>query len=569
MLTRWFFTCALVALSALCEKPVAAQPSSPASVASIVSTITALREVAHARDSLSAVADTSSGTIQDVLDEQITQLDADFRAGMITAVERIQGDQKRGVDVTAARSLLTAVAQEEWPRYQAQLQKRLQGIAGLTRASDKAAGSERVAMEAEITQRTDRLVQAFEAFVDEVLSLERVGIDASAPRQFLVQGLTAAASGMVTRLQLAGRAHASAVSRLSRDASNADLRYALEAADERLKRTSLTLQTAIQIMDRLHLDTENLRVAYIGATGKLTADVFNGRVLGGLIRAQWAQLLDVLAGKAPQWLFQAGVIVVTFLAFRAIAQLVRATVKRAVGYSHFSELMRGTLVGLAGMAVMLVGLIVILTQLGVQVAPLLAGFGVAGVVVGFAMQSTLSNFAAGGMILGNRPFDLGDEIEVAGVAGHVRHMSLVSTTVVTGDNQTLIIPNSAVWGGVIRNKSTQAHRRVDLTFSIGYGNDIEKAERALREVVAGLENVLKDPAPVIKLHQLADASVLFLVRVWTARTHYDAVIWDLTRAVKLRFDQDGITIPLPQRELHFKVSGKDASAAMGAVGSGS
>jgi small conductance mechanosensitive channel len=218
---------------------------------------------------------------------------------------------------------------------------------------------------------------------------------------------------------------------------------------------------------------------------------------------------------------------------------------------------------------MLVGLIVILTQLGVQVAPLLAGFGVAGVVVGFAMQSTLSNFAAGGMILGNRPFDLGDEIEVAGVAGHVRHMSLVSTTVVTGDNQTLIIPNSAVWGGVIRNKTTQPNRRVDLTFGIGYGNDIEKAERALREVVAGLENVLKDPAPVIKLHQLADASVLFLVRVWTARTHYDAVIWDLTRAVKLRFDQDGITIPLPQRELHFKVSGKDASAAMGAVGSGS
>ena len=152
--------------------------------------------------------------------------------------------------------------------------------------------------------------------------------------------------------------------------------------------------------------------------------------------------------------------------------------RRAVGYSRLSALLRDTVIRLTGTAVMVIGFAVILTQLGVHVAPLLAGLGIAGFAVGFAMQNTLSNFAAGGMILGNQPFDIGDEIEVAGVFGIVKRMTLVSTTILTPDNQALIIPNSTVWGGVIRNRTAQPTRRVDLVFSIEYGDDIEKAERS-------------------------------------------------------------------------------------------
>jgi small conductance mechanosensitive channel len=228
--------------------------------------------------------------------------------------------------------------------------------------------------------------------------------------------------------------------------------------------------------------------------------------------------------------------------------------------------MRSTIVGLAGGAVMLVGVVVILTQLGVQIAPMLAGFGVAGVVVGFAMQSTLANFAAGGMILGNRPFDLGDDIEVAGISGVVKHMNLVSTTILTGDNQTVIVPNSTVWGGVIRNQTTQSNRRVDLTFAIGYGDDVVKAEQVLGEIVADHDEVLKEPAPIIRLHQLADSSVNFVVRVWTARQRYWEVYWGVTRAVKLRFDQEGITIPAPQREVRLKVDKGASEEGLAALG---
>jgi small conductance mechanosensitive channel len=131
-------------------------------------------------------------------------------------------------------------------------------------------------------------------------------------------------------------------------------------------------------------------------------------------------------------------------------------------------------------------------------------------------------------------------------------MSLVSTTILTPDNQTLIVPNSTVWSGVIRNRTAQPTRRVDLMFSVDYGDDVEKAERALREVVNAHPNVLKEPQPVIKLHQLADSSVNFVVRAWAAKDRYWDVYWDLTRAVKLRFDEEGITIPFPQRDVHVK-----------------
>jgi len=299
------------------------------------------------------------------------------------------------------------------------------------------------------------------------------------------------------------------------------------------------------------IENIDLRVALIASTGRITADIFNGKVLLGVIQTLWGRLLDFLAAKAPVWLFQGLVIVLTFIGFRTLSKLVRRVARRAVQYSQTSELMRSTIVRMSANAVMLIGYLVILTQLGVQIAPLLAGLGIAGFVVGFALQNTLSNFAAGGMILGTQPFDIGDDIDVAGVSGVVKRMSLVSTTILTPDNQTLIVPNSTVWSGVIRNRTAQPTRRVDLMFSVDYGDDVEKAERALREVVTAHPNVLKDPQPVIKLHQLADSSVNFVVRAWAAKDRYWDVYWDLTRAVKLRFDEEGITIPFPQRELHF------------------
>jgi small conductance mechanosensitive channel len=199
----------------------------------------------------------------------------------------------------------------------------------------------------------------------------------------------------------------------------------------------------------------------------------------------------------------------------------------------------------------LFGVLVALSQMGVSLGPLLAGLGVAGFIVGFALQETLSNFASGVMILFYEPFDVGDAVEAGGVLGKVSHMSLVSTTILTFDNQTLIVPNRMIWGNVIKNINTQIQRRVDLTFGISYSDDIPRAEALLMEIVKAHPKVLPDPEPVVRLHELGDSSVNFVVRPWVLTTDYWDVYWDVTRTVKMRFDEVGISIPFPQRDVHL------------------
>jgi hypothetical protein len=190
------------------------------------------------------------------------------------------------------------------------------------------------------------------------------------------------------------------------------------------------------------------------------------------------------------------------------------------------------------------GLMVVLAALGVNITPLFALVGGASFIIAFALQETLGNLAAGLMIMINRPFDEGDYVLVAGLGGTVKHVSVVSTTVTTPDNQVIVIPNSKVWGDVITNVTASDTRRVDLVFGIGYGDSIEQAQKVLEEVVAHHPLVLKDPAPVIRVNELADSSVNFIVRPWTKTGDYWTVYWDLQRAVKEAFDQRHLD-PLP------------------------
>lgn len=200
--------------------------------------------------------------------------------------------------------------------------------------------------------------------------------------------------------------------------------------------------------------------------------------------------------------------------------------------------------------VFFIGIIIALGTIGIDIGPFLAGLGVLGFVVGFALQGTLGNFASGIMILLYRPYDVGDVITVAGETGTVSAMSLVSTTLLLSDNQVVVIPNGSIWDGVITNITGNSTRRVNLVFGIGYDDDVEHAERVLAEIVNGHEKVLKDPAPLIRLHELGDSSVNFVCRPWTKTSDYWEVYWDLTREVKMRFDKEGISIPYPQQDTH-------------------
>jgi small conductance mechanosensitive channel len=171
--------------------------------------------------------------------------------------------------------------------------------------------------------------------------------------------------------------------------------------------------------------------------------------------------------------------------------------------------------------------------------------------VGFALQDTLGNFAAGLMLLIYRPFDVSDVVDVGGVSGKVDKVSLVSTTIRTFDNKVVLVPNKRVWGEVITNSSASGRRRVDMVFGIGYDDDTEKARTLLERIVNEHELVLKDPEPAIQLHELADSSVNFICRPWTKTADYWTVYWDVTKQVKTEFDANNISIPYPQQDVHI------------------
>lgn len=252
-----------------------------------------------------------------------------------------------------------------------------------------------------------------------------------------------------------------------------------------------------------------------------------------------------------RWLKNISVFVITVMVFYFLARVLSKAVRRAMDVTAAtSQLMRNFLVTTVRRITMVVGVIVGLAALEVNIGPLLAVIGATGFVVAFALQDSLGNFASGLLIMIFRPFDVGDAVEVAGVAGKVEAVSLLSTQMKTFDNKAVAIPNNEVWGGVITNITATGQRRVDMQFGIGYDDDIDKAQKILEDIINSHELVLKDPEPVVRLHELGDSSVNFVVRPWAKTDDVWTVFWDVTREVKKRFDAESISIPFPQRDVH-------------------
>ena len=244
--------------------------------------------------------------------------------------------------------------------------------------------------------------------------------------------------------------------------------------------------------------------------------------------------------------------IVIFLAFVVLSKVASQAMARALrATKQMSDLLREFLVTGTRRVIIILGIVVSVQALGVNTGPVLAVIAGAGFVVAFALQDSLSNFASGIMILLYRPFDVGDVIDTAGVLGKVHSMNLVSTTIRTPDNKTVVVPNNSIWGNVITNATANSERRVDLVFGIGYDDDIAKAQKVLEEIISEHELTLKDPEPVVQLHELADSSVNFVCRPWAKTADYWAVYWDITRTVKERFDKEGLSIPYPQQDVHM------------------
>lgn len=250
------------------------------------------------------------------------------------------------------------------------------------------------------------------------------------------------------------------------------------------------------------------------------------------------------------WMNVVGGIAVLFLGW-IVAKTIRSAIGKLMRRAKVDETLVSFMTNLVYMASMAFVFIMALGQFGVDTTSFAAVIAAAGLAIGFALQGSLGNFAAGAMIIMLRPFKVGDYIEAAGTAGVVEAISVFATSLKTPDNKVVIIPNGSVTGGNIVNYSTKPQRRVDLVMGISYSDDIAQAKALFEKILADHPKVLADPAPKVAVQALADSSVNFVVRPWVESADYWDVYFDITEQVKLECDKAGISIPFPQRDVHL------------------
>jgi small conductance mechanosensitive channel len=270
-----------------------------------------------------------------------------------------------------------------------------------------------------------------------------------------------------------------------------------------------------------------------------------------------SQLWVQVQGIATDWGIKVIAALAIFIIGRWIAKGIRRGVRRMMEKGDADPIIIGFVGSIVYIALLAFVVVAALGQLGIQTTSFIAILGAAGLAIGLALQGSLANFAAGFLMIIFRPFKVGDFVEAAGVAGVVKDMQIFTTTMKTGDNKTIIIPNAKISGDNIINYSAEENRRVDMTVGVAYDADLSKVRDVLNDIISKDGRIMSDPPPQVVVGELADSSVNFIVRLWTKSEDYWGVKFDITETIKNRFDAVGIGIPFPQREVHI-VSGSAA-----------
>ena len=412
---------------------------------------------------------------------------------------------------------------------------------------------ERAALEYKVEKYSRRLDTYYGLGLAHITKMQELGMDSEERRNDFIQMLNERKDELFGRIDLAMARIEELDKQNQATPDDTGIVSLLMSANRSLKTNVTSLEVILGLMDSLELDTSTPRAYLVTVTHDISAGIMDTGVAMSLVQRTMEDAATWLFEKGPGYLIKMIILIGILFAFGFASRVVRVGLEKALSSSsvNLSRLGRRMLVSMTSKLVMVFGILVILSQLGISLGPLLAGLGVVGFIVGFALQDSLSNFAAGVMILLYRPYDVGDFVDVGGVLGTVDKMSLVSTSLLTIDNQLYIVPNSKIWGDVIKNVTSQKQRRVDMVFGISYTDDIPKAESVLKNILESHDKILDDPEYVVRLHNLGESSVDFVVRPWVKVDDYWDVYWDVTRSVKMRFDDEKISIPFPQRDVHL------------------
>ena len=263
------------------------------------------------------------------------------------------------------------------------------------------------------------------------------------------------------------------------------------------------------------------------------------------------EVMQIVNVYVIPWGINILVALLIFLIGRIVVGIISSLIGKALSHTKWDAILVEFVQQLVRAILLIFVIVAVLDQLGVNTTSVIAVLGAAGLAIGLALQGSLQNFAAGFMLLVFRPFKSGDFVEAAGTMGVVEKIHIFSTIMRTGDNKEVIVPNGAIYSGNIINYSARQTRRVDMVFGIGYGDDIKKARDVITAVVSADERVLSEPETVIAVSELGASSVNFVVRPWVRTDDYWPVKFDLTEKIKLAFDENGISIPFPQMDVHW------------------
>lgn len=303
------------------------------------------------------------------------------------------------------------------------------------------------------------------------------------------------------------------------------------------------LQIMVNLLTSMDVDTSLYKKTVIQAKNSLSTDIFNKRVASHLFTEWWLKTKKWFTKQAPTILSKT----ITFLSIILLAYFIAVLFKKIVRgifrrtKPDMSELARKFIVSMVSKVIMVIGLLMALSNLGIQIAPILAGLGIMGFIIGFALQETLSNFASGLMILIYSPFDVGDKIRVSGLEGKVSKMNLVSTTIFTSANHHLTVPNNKIWKDIIHNITSQPQVRIDLFFTAPFNADSENVLSAISEEVESNSVVIQDKEKNIRIYELGDTEVKYVARFWVSSDDIDEARWVISEGVKKRFDEKGIS----------------------------
>lgn len=261
----------------------------------------------------------------------------------------------------------------------------------------------------------------------------------------------------------------------------------------------------------------------------------------------WAQAQTI----GVDFAINVAIAIVIFYVGRMVARLLAKSLRKVLQSQEIDKILESFVCNLAYWLLMAFVIIAAIKQLGIETTSLIAIVGAAGLAIGLALQGSLSNFAAGVLIVLFRPYKVGDFVEAAGVAGVIVQVQILTTVMKTGDNKQIVVPNSQIMGSIITNYSANDTRRVDMTVGVSYEDDLDKVRKTLEELVAADERILDEPECLIAVSELADSSVNFTVRPWVKSADYWGVKFDMTEAIKKRFDKEGISFPFPQQDVHI------------------